>query len=480
MLSGCSSIPWRPASSAICWGSKLGEAIAVAIWSKQCSNPPGEMISRILHGPSPAFQNVCHWSRGLKTRSPASACTTSSPSNASIRPSRTKLYSSSRECLCSGATSPRGGIGCSTSENPPPVSSVQAMNRTPADPMSTSFPSAGPIFRGPSEPSRRPAVVGWDVRDICGPLINCCNTIVRESTSRPTGLSRFTHTHEESNTALRTTGLSQTQASAVGAGDAPADHPGGSGAASDRWSRALEREGDRRASRCRPRDRLPPFPRRAGAVRRLHQPLLPAPSDAQPRALGRDHEPERAPAHSTRRALRLVRRNGADAARRDPRHRTPTRWIARGLPRLLQGCPRGAHDRTPRTQAPPRARIRRHRPRNQLPHLALAHARATTERTRSDNPDHGNGAGGSPPDPRAVPANREHNPAHTHMSISDGLTSRDGSLPESRSCFAGTTSAVERRRPFTRNARKGGRHDRLSRASERQHDRRSRARSGRN
>jgi hypothetical protein len=65
------------------------------------------------------------------------------------------------------------------------------------------------------------------------------------------------------------------------------------------------------------------------------------------------------------------------------------------------------------------------------------------------------------------------------MSRSDGLTSRDDPLPESRSCIAGTTSAVERRRPFTRNARKGGRDDRLSRASERQHDRRSRARSGR-
>ena len=28
------------------------------------------MISRIRHGSSPAFQNVCHWLRGLKTRSP--------------------------------------------------------------------------------------------------------------------------------------------------------------------------------------------------------------------------------------------------------------------------------------------------------------------------------------------------------------------------------------------------------------------------
>ena len=31
------------------------------------------MISRIRAGSSPAFQNVCHWSRGLKTRSPGPA-----------------------------------------------------------------------------------------------------------------------------------------------------------------------------------------------------------------------------------------------------------------------------------------------------------------------------------------------------------------------------------------------------------------------
>ena len=40
---------------------------------KKCSKPPGAMISRIRQGSSPAFQNVCHWSRGLKARSPASA-----------------------------------------------------------------------------------------------------------------------------------------------------------------------------------------------------------------------------------------------------------------------------------------------------------------------------------------------------------------------------------------------------------------------
>ena len=48
-----------------------------------------------------------------------------------MRPSSTKLYSSSRECLWSGAARDFGGIGCSTSEKPPPVSSVQTIMRAP-------------------------------------------------------------------------------------------------------------------------------------------------------------------------------------------------------------------------------------------------------------------------------------------------------------------------------------------------------------
>ena len=36
----------------------------------------------ISHGVSPAFQNVCHWLRGLKTQVPGPAVTTSSPSRA--------------------------------------------------------------------------------------------------------------------------------------------------------------------------------------------------------------------------------------------------------------------------------------------------------------------------------------------------------------------------------------------------------------
>ena len=56
---------------------------------KKFSNPPGEMTSMISQGVSPAFQNVCHWSRGLKTQVPGPAVTTSSPSSAPSVPSST-------------------------------------------------------------------------------------------------------------------------------------------------------------------------------------------------------------------------------------------------------------------------------------------------------------------------------------------------------------------------------------------------------
>ena len=92
------------------------------------------MISRIRHGSSPAFQNVCHWLRGLNTRSPGPASTTSSPSSAPMRPSSTKLYSSSRVCRWSGAASARGDIGCSTSEKRSPASNPSIMKRTPMRP----------------------------------------------------------------------------------------------------------------------------------------------------------------------------------------------------------------------------------------------------------------------------------------------------------------------------------------------------------
>ena len=72
-----------------------------------------------------------------------------------MRPSITKLYSSSRECLWSGATSVFGGIGCSTTETPPPDSSVHSMKRTPTDIRSTYLPSSGPSFRGPWVWSKR-------------------------------------------------------------------------------------------------------------------------------------------------------------------------------------------------------------------------------------------------------------------------------------------------------------------------------------
>ena len=42
------------------------------------------MISRIRAGSSPAFQNVCHWLRGLKIRLPWPPITTSSPNRARV------------------------------------------------------------------------------------------------------------------------------------------------------------------------------------------------------------------------------------------------------------------------------------------------------------------------------------------------------------------------------------------------------------
>jgi hypothetical protein len=62
-----------------------------------CSKPPGEMISRMRAGVSPAFQNVCHWPRALKMRTPAAPKTSSSPSSAPTVPSRMKLYSKDRK-----------------------------------------------------------------------------------------------------------------------------------------------------------------------------------------------------------------------------------------------------------------------------------------------------------------------------------------------------------------------------------------------
>src|SRR5215211_232237 len=112
--------------------------------SKNCSKPAGEMISRIRQGSSPAFQKVCHWSRGLWTRSPGPASSTSSPSSAPMRPSSTKLYSSSRVCGCSGAASARGDMGCSTSEKRSPASAPSIMKRTPMLPRKPALPSCGP------------------------------------------------------------------------------------------------------------------------------------------------------------------------------------------------------------------------------------------------------------------------------------------------------------------------------------------------
>ena len=60
-----------------------------------------------------------------------------------MRPSSTKLYSSSRVCRWSGAASARGDIGCSTSEKRSPVSSPSIRKRTPMLPRKPSRTSSG-------------------------------------------------------------------------------------------------------------------------------------------------------------------------------------------------------------------------------------------------------------------------------------------------------------------------------------------------
>ena len=78
----------------------------------------------------------------LKIRSPRLPKTTSPPSLAPIRPSITKLYSSSFRCRCRGAASAHGSIGCSTSEKRASESLPSIINRTPVNPSWQDLPSS--------------------------------------------------------------------------------------------------------------------------------------------------------------------------------------------------------------------------------------------------------------------------------------------------------------------------------------------------
>ena len=76
--------------------------------SKNFSKLPGAMISRIRHGSSPAFQNVCHWLRGLWTRSPGRRrrrC------RRAARPCGPRARRSTRPHGCGGAAARRACAG---------------------------------------------------------------------------------------------------------------------------------------------------------------------------------------------------------------------------------------------------------------------------------------------------------------------------------------------------------------------------------
>ena len=83
--------------------------------------------------------------RGLATSSPGPATRSSSPIRTPTRPSSTNEYSSSCSCVCSGAASARGAIGCSTSAKRPPVSSPPTGTVRRSLPKLTLLPSFGPI-----------------------------------------------------------------------------------------------------------------------------------------------------------------------------------------------------------------------------------------------------------------------------------------------------------------------------------------------
>ena len=68
--SGSISSSYRAHSSARVSGGAWATPSRSTSSAKNRSKPAGEMISRIRAGSSPAFQNVCHWPRGLKIRSP--------------------------------------------------------------------------------------------------------------------------------------------------------------------------------------------------------------------------------------------------------------------------------------------------------------------------------------------------------------------------------------------------------------------------
>jgi hypothetical protein len=125
--------------------------------------------------------------------------------------------------------------------------------------------------------------------------------------------------------------LREAGARCPGAGDADAHHRSRARASRHPWSCAHDDLSHRRASRCAPRHRVPPLPRRALPLPRLLGPFQGAQSTARPSHVGRDRRSRSTPGCCGRLDLRLVRADRAAA------HRHPARYGRGADPRRAPG-----------------------------------------------------------------------------------------------------------------------------------------------
>ena len=291
-----------------------------------------------------------------------------------MRPSSTKLYSSSRVCRCSGAASARGDIGCSTSEKRSPASGPSIMKRTPMLPRKPSCPSSGPTTFTPA------AVVSM------ARSFRLDSSVARKYTTRRRDLSIFM---DDRYVRSKASLPDEAPRRARGA-DAPADHRERGRAARGARPRADLDQRHRRARGRAPLDRLPPLPGRGGAVRRLLVALARGEPAAGPGRLGGDRgsrpsAPRRRCASCTR-STAAPRRCTTSLLRDEPLVPVVQRLLRDfyGYLRAIQDVLMAGRGLRGRARAPD---ARGDRPRARVPDVALADPRAGADRRRRRRAD---------------------------------------------------------------------------------------------
>src|SRR5262249_33692958 len=188
-----------------------------------------------------------------------------------MRPSSTKLYSSSRVCRWSGAASARGDIGCSTSEKCSPASVPSIMKRTPMLPRKPSLPLSGGTILG---------AVAAVVMD--------CSFSLYSSVAQNLWQTRAICQYSENKDVRPKASLPDEAPRRAGAGDPPPHHRERRRLARANRPRPEAPPGDRGRGGGAPVDRLPPLFRRGRIVRSLLGTLQGAEPSARPSSLGGD------------------------------------------------------------------------------------------------------------------------------------------------------------------------------------------------